>query len=431
MTPLPSPRIGYVLKRFPRLSETFILNEVMELHREGTPVQIYSLTDPFVVEPAATRHGLLRDLEIPVIYLPRRPALKKGWRIKQGRYGGLGVAEVAWKELCDGDVPEKSIHILQGALVAALAEAQAIGHLHAHFATEAATVALLAHRLTGVPFSFTAHAKDIHHQSVDRSLLQQKIREARFVVTVSEANRQHLVELAGNEFANNIVCLYNGVDLNRFQADPAVGRDPNLIVAVGRLEEKKGFQHLIEACRILRDERQPFRCSIVGEGPERAALVKQIETLGLEENVTLDGACPQELLLDTLQRATVFVLPCVIAATGDRDGLPTVLLEALAVGLPAVSTELVGITEIIEHRKTGLLAPPADPRGLARCIAEVLMNRELQQQLSRNGRIKAEAVFDIRKNIPILRNLFSSSVALKMAGHLDSCGLAHVRARSR
>jgi glycosyltransferase involved in cell wall biosynthesis len=196
-----------------------------------------------------------------------------------------------------------------------------------------------------------------------------------------------------------------------------------LIVAVGRLEEKKGFRHLIDACRILRDEGQTFRCLIVGEGPERAALIEQIERLGIQDRVTLEGAYPQERLLDVLKRATVLVLPCVIAATGDRDGLPTVLLEALAVGLPAISTELVGITEIIEHRKTGLLAPPENPDKLARYIAEVLKNPELQQRLSRYGRLKAETAFDIRKNVPVLRDLFSSSaITPKIMSHVGSGG---------
>src|SRR5205823_4336064 len=150
---------GYILKRFPRLSETFILNELLELHRQGTAVQIFSLTDPDILEPAAMRHGLLADMMLPVIYLPNKPALKKGWRIKQGRYGDSQPVEKAWKELCNGRVPKKAIVMLQAALVGVLAETQAVGHMHAHFATGAATVALMAHRLTDIPFSFTAHAK--------------------------------------------------------------------------------------------------------------------------------------------------------------------------------------------------------------------------------------------------------------------------------
>src|SRR5260221_6603437 len=137
------PKIGYVLKQFPRLSETFIFNEVMELHRQGTAVQIYSLTDPDGSEPAAMRHGLLGDAAVGVIYLPRKPALKKGWRIKQGRYGDSSLVEIAWKELCDRRLPEQSICILQAALVGALAQAQGVRHLHAHFATGPATVAML------------------------------------------------------------------------------------------------------------------------------------------------------------------------------------------------------------------------------------------------------------------------------------------------
>src|SRR5207249_4461881 len=243
--------------------------------------------------------------------------------------------------------------------------------------TDAATVAMLASRLTGLPFSFTAHAKDIFHQQVDRALLHQKIREARFVITVSEFNRQYLADLAGPELAPRIVRLYNGINLERFKSDPRIRREPDLILAVGRLEEKKGFGQLLEACRALQVAGRSFRGLIVGEGPEREALQEKIRAAGLAERVVLNGALPQEQLIETMKRATVFVLPCVTSATGDQDGLPTVLLEALAIGLPAISTNLAGIPEIIENRKTGLLVPPGEVVPLAKAIEEVLANPQL------------------------------------------------------
>ncbi|PYJ02490.1 MAG: colanic acid biosynthesis glycosyltransferase WcaL, partial [Verrucomicrobia bacterium] len=309
-------KIGYVLKRFPRLSETFILNELLELERLGAALQIYSMVDPAVIEPDGVRHALLRELATPVTYLPRKPALK-GLVIKRGQFNQGAFAEEAWKI--------KTAAFLQAAAVANLAAAQGVTHLHAHFATDAATVAMLASRLTGLAFSFTAHAKDIFHQQVDRALLRQKIQEARFVVTVSEFNRQYLVDFAGAEFAPKIVRLYNGINLERFKPDPQSHREPDLILSVGRLEEKKGFGRLLEACRTLQAAGRSFRCLIVGEGPEREALQRQISALDLAERVVLNGALPQEQLIETMKRATVFVLPCVTSATGDQDGLPTVL----------------------------------------------------------------------------------------------------------
>ena len=270
---------------------------------------------------------------------------------------------------------------------------------------------MLAGRLTGLPYSFTAHAKDIYHENVDTELLKEKIHGARFVITVSEYNRRHLAELAGEDLAGKIVRLYNGIDLNRFGTGSQARREPDLILAVGRLVEKKGFHHLVQACRLLQDWERPFKCVIAGEGQERTHLAQQISTLGLQDRVTLLGAQPQEKVIETMKRATVLVLPCVVSSTGDRDALPTVLLEAVAVGLPAISTSLSGIPEIIDHGKTGLLVPPDNPMLLAKAIVEVLGNPKLRERLAREGRSKAEEAFDIRKNVLVLKDLFTRSSA--------------------
>lgn len=398
-------RIGYVLKRFPRISETFILNEVLELERLGLPIEIFALGEP----TEDIRHEALKRVQARVTYLPQKSFLK-GWQVREGRYAEGTFQERPFKELFQGEeVPEDSILSLKAAALAILARARGIQHLHAHFGTDATTAAMLASRLTRIPYSFTAHAKDIYHESVDRARLKEKIRGARFVITVSEYNRRHLAELAGEDQSGKILRLYNGIDLNRFRPGPSIPGEPDLILAVGRLVEKKGFSHLVQACRLLQDRERPFRCLIVGEGPEQASLAQQISTLGLHDRVILVGAQPQEQLLETLKRATALVLPCVVSVTGDRDGLPTVLLEALAVGLPAISTTLAGIPEIIEHGKTGLLVPPGDPILLAKAIEEILANPEFRERLGREGRSKAEEDFDIRKNILVLRDLFTRS----------------------
>jgi glycosyltransferase involved in cell wall biosynthesis len=286
-----------------------------------------------------------------------------------------------------------------------------VGHLHAHFASQAAELAMLAGRLTGIPFSFTAHAKDIYDHSVDSALLRQKIQEAKFVVTVSEYNRRHLAGLAGEVAGRKILRLYNGIDLQRFQPGPASLRDPELLLAIGRLEEKKGFHHLIAACALLRKSGHRFRCLVVGQGREQDALAETIERLDLQAEVALVGAQPQELLIETLKRAAILVLPCVISSTGDRDGLPTVLLEAMAMGLPVISTQLVGIPEIVQHGKTGFLVPPGEPAQLAQTIGELLDHPALQESLGRAGRARAEALFDLRKNVLTLHEQFKRSLA--------------------
>jgi len=399
------PKIGYVLKRFPRLSETFILNEILELERLDTPIQIYSLIDVTLEEPGSPRHKLVQELKSPVVYLPARQPLKK-WRVKIGRFNRGGFTQQVLKEICGGEVPPESILLLQAAVIGSMAKAHRVDHLHAHFGSDAASAAMLASRMTGIPFSFTAHAKDIFHEAVDRALLRRKIDEAKFVVTVSDFNRRHLIDLAGKESEGKIVRLYNGIDLERFQVDRSISREPGLILGVGRLQEKKGFHHLIEACRVLRDSGASFRCEIVGEGPEREALERQIASAGLQDCVALLGAKPQEELINMLKRATLFVLPCIVSANGDRDALPTVLLEAMAVGLPVISTNLVGIPEIVEHGKTGLLAAPGDPVELANAIKSMLDQPKLRESLALAGVAKVKTLFNLRKNVPILKSLF-------------------------
>lgn len=240
---------------------------------------------------------------------------------------------------------------------------------------------------------------------------RRKIAAARFVVTVSDYNRRHLVEFAGEQAAGKIHRLYNGIDLSRFAFGGEVGglEEPPLFLSVGRLIEKKGFTHLVEACRILGGEGVAARYLIIGEGPERDALLAQSRATGLEGQIELAGALPQEAVLAAMRRATAIVLPCVISASGDRDGLPTVLLEALAAGLPAISTTTTGIPEIIDHGRTGLLVPPADPPRLARAMREILTDPELAARLRREGRAKAEREFDLRTNVAVLKGYFVRS----------------------
>ena len=402
------PKIGYVLKRFPRLSETFILNELLELERLGTPLQIYSLIDVTAEESNRPRHKLVQELKSEVTYLPARQPLKK-WHVKQGRFNPAEFSRYVLKEICGGEVPAESILLLQAAVIGCLARAQGVDHLHAHFGSDAATVAMLAARLTGLPFSFTAHAKDIFHSAVNLNLLRQKIGEARFVVTVSDFNRHHLLDLVGQKCAEKIVRLYNGIDLDRFKPNASPREKLDVILAVGRLQEKKGFRDLVTACRLLADSGREFRCEIIGDGPEEESLGPYIRKLGLEDRVKLAGPQPQEEVIERFGRATVFVLPCVIAANGDRDALPTALLEAMAVGLPVVSTRLVGIPEIIEHGKTGLLVPPGNPDALSRAVLEILRDRKLQRAFSEAGRARAEKFFDLHENVRKLRRLFERS----------------------
>jgi glycosyltransferase involved in cell wall biosynthesis len=428
-------KVGYVLAQFPLLSQTFVLNEVLELERQGMALQIFSLFDP-TGEPT---HAILKKVQTPVLYLIEDPLT--GWRIREGRFAEGSFQERPLKELFRGEKPPKALvspsilsglvnrlarrvraiedlpvfaaqlkAVPQAAAVAALAKQKGVGHLHAHFGGYSTTVAMVAGGLSGLSYSFSAHAGDIYRGTVNRTLLKEKIRRARFVVACTEYNRGVVEALGGETAKKKILRVYHGVDFTRVRPNLAIPRKPNLILGVGRLVEKKGFLDLLRACRFLQDKGHTFRCTIVGEGEERDRLIQQISALGIQDRVVLIGARPLEQVLNMMKEATVLVLPCVVSESGDQDGLPNVLVEALAVGLPAISTTLSGIPELIEHGKTGLLVSPGDSKALASAIKQILGNHDLRDRLARNGLEKVRRNFNIRKNVEVIRGRFARSV---------------------
>ncbi len=410
--PAPRLRVGYILKRFPRLSETFILNELLALERAGVDVTVFSLKEPL----DELRHDLLHSLRAQIIY----PSGMVG-------HDRRAVGEDSWCRLMEqlspgkGESARQSL-LTKGHAIARLAEDFGLQHLHAHFASDAATVALVAAKLAGLGFSFTAHARDIYHQyvspDVDNAARRRKLLAADFVATVSAYNRRHLLGLAGARA--RVVTLYNGIDLSRFTFTGQETRPARKILAVGRLVEKKGFEDLVEACRILHAKGAAYSCDIIGDGELRRDLSARIEQAGIGHGVRLLGAMSPDEVLAHMKRASVMVLPCKISESGDRDGLPTVLLEALAVGLPAVTTDVAGIPEIVVHEQTGLLAPPSRPDELARSVLRLFDDDRLRERLARAGRRRAEDLFDLTTNADRLRQLFVAAILRKTLSNGDS-----------
>ncbi|MFN5997765.1 MAG: glycosyltransferase [Paracoccaceae bacterium] len=385
-------RIGYVLKRFPRFSETFILNELLALEALGIECHVFSLLTP----PDEPRHARLADLRAKVTYLSKAA-------------GPLPVEDPEDAVLFAGNDP-RSVAALQAkaAEVARLARGAGITHLHAHFGSDPTTVALLAARDLGGTFSYTAHARDIYHTyvspEVDAAKRRAKLCEAAFTVTVSDCNADHLSTLCP-EAAARIHRLYNGIDLSLFS--PAESVVPGRILAVGRLVEKKGFAVLVDACAILRDRGLEFDCRIIGDGPLQGALQSQIAGLDLAGRVTLTGPMPQEQLAVELGTAAIATLPCVITADGDRDGLPTVLLEAMGKGIPVVTTTVTGGPEIVAEDETGLLCPPGDPVALADALETLLTDPHRARAMGAAGRRRAEQLFDLATNVSQLTDHFA------------------------
>ena len=262
-------------------------------------------------------------------------------------------------------------------------------------------------RALRVPFSFTAHAHDIY---LDPQLLGEKLREARFAATVSRYNREWLAERYGRAAVERLHVVRCGVPQRDLVLRPE-GRSSDLVLAVARLEPIKGLVYLVEACALLRDRGHRFRCEIVGEGAERPALEAAIRRHRLGGIVTLTGVLPQDGVRARLDRATVFVLPSVITPQGDRDGVPVALMEAMAAGLPVVSTTVSGIPELVEDGASGCLVPPNDAVALAGSVERLLVDADLRHRLAEAARRVVERDFDTDREAERLLELMRAAVA--------------------
>ncbi|MDX2032214.1 MAG: glycosyltransferase family 4 protein [Blastocatellia bacterium] len=430
--------IGYILKGYGRTSETFITNEIMLLEKEGVPLSIFSVKRL----EGQKQHGAIGRIRAPITYLPEAAPLDEEnfarWLWKNlpgffashrtlflrspGRYlaalsESLGMCVKHRRSPIA--LPRKVFfkEFLQAGFIAQRAlESGRIRHLHAHFCHGVTTIAMFAARLSGLPFSFTAHAKDIYQSDLNPGdLLSTKMRRAEFVLTCTGANKTHLDSIRPAE--TPLHTIYHGLDLSLFVPAPETDRetaakDTPVILSVGRMVEKKGFTDLVEACRLLRERDVRFACRIVGGADKYTeAIERAIREAGLEETVTLHHAVTQEELRRIYQESTIFALPCQVLENGDRDGIPNVLVEAMAMELPVVSTDISGIPELIEDGVNGRLTPQRNPRALADAIEELLQAPELRRQYGRAAREKVCRLFDAGKNVIAIKRLFLNSLA--------------------
>jgi colanic acid/amylovoran biosynthesis glycosyltransferase len=411
-------RVGYVLKMFPRFSETFILSELLELERQGTEIEVFSLRPP----ADGCVHGDLGRLRARVHYVPQArwtntPTLVRAHlRIAVRR--PLAYLPDFWRALRRRRGPWRDF--VQAGWIATQARSARIEHLHAHFASIATSVALHVQRLAGTSYSFTAHAKDIFIDGVDPRDLRRKLGSARFAVTVSDYNLRYLGPL---DERGALVRIYNGLDLDQFSfaGTGGVGTDgvgtspvePPLILAVGRLIEKKGFADLVRACALLREQGLRFRCRIVGSGKLEADLRRLIDELDLAGLIHLVGPMTREELIELLPRAAAFAAPCVVGCDGNRDGLPTVLIEAMARGVPVVATDVTGIPELVRDGETGLIVPQHDPAAVADALQRLLTDRALACRLAGAGRATVEERFNLSHNVARLRSLLLDTAAAR------------------
>jgi len=396
MRPEGPSRIGYVVKRYPRYSETFVVGEIASHEAAGLEVEVFSIMPP---NDTHFQEAIAR-VRAPVQYIPYHGVKAVDfWAALDGAAATLPGFWAAMEAARGEDV----LAVFQGALIACAVRERGIQHLHAHFATAAASAARLASHFAKVPYTFTAHAKDVFHDTVRPDDLRRKLADAGATVTVSDYNRDYLKRAYGAAAAR-VERIYNGLDLELFPDASPADRAP-LIIAVGRLVEKKGFADLVDACAMLLGRGVAFECDIIGTGPLEPALQALIRDRGLEQRVHLLGPRPRSEVVAMVCDASAFAAPCVVAADGDRDGLPTVLVEAMALGTPCVSTDVTGIPELLGD-DCGILVPQRDPARLATALDRLLTDGALRVRLATRARRRVETDFDIRCTAARLRAIF-------------------------
>jgi len=410
-------RVAYVLARFPRLTETFVLNEILAVQGHGVEVEIYPMLREHdtVVHPGAqqlaARAHYLRLLRFSAVashayFLIRRPRAYLS-SLAHLVEDNLGARR---KILFFGLV------VFAKAVPAARLIARAdIDHIHCHFARNPALAGLIISRLTGISFSFTAHGSDIH---VDRHMLCRKLNEASFAVTISEFNRAVMEAECRSASKGKLSVVHCGVDTDVFRPRDdgrSTALDQLRIVCIGTLHEVKGQAHLIEACAQLRDAGIDFTCRLVGRGPDEDALRGMIERLELQERVKLLGALPRDGVMEELHRADVLVAPSVTSARGQREGIPVALMEAMSCALPVVSSRLSGIPELVDHERNGLLVTPGSSEELANALLRLAGDHALRRRLGEEGRRTIERDFDLHVNAGRLVTLFGGAAATSLA----------------
>lgn len=392
-------RIGFVTQIFPWVTQTFSYNEVVSWLRSGLDVEpiafrkpnrtVLPVTDAEKLDVHRTRYiadfgaalwlrGVLLVLKHPFVGAATlaRVATRRYERETTLRLRLTAV--LAW---------------VRALPIAALAKQRRYEIIHADFADQTATAAWIASLLTGIPFTFRSHG------SFNTQLLDEKVRASAVVLCISEYDRKLLVQKSVTPTPEKLVVSYLGVDVDRWspQSNQSATSDHE-IICVGTLQGKKGQQYLIDACEILQREGVEFRCTLIGDGPDRAMLERMITAAGLGANVQITGYRTSEEVRAATLNAEIVCLPCVVAQNGDEDGLPIVLMEGMAAAKPCVSTTIGGISELIVNESSGLLVAERDAQSLADALRRLLEDHDLRRQLGAAARERVEANFDLARN---------------------------------
>ncbi len=395
-----------IFSQFPCYDEVFLLRELVELDSR-LDLSVFSLKRP---RRDPVRHSIGEQLAGKTIYSGLfwdRQVIRENLRLlfsRPGRYLKL-LGLVFRFNRSDLEFLLKSLAVFpQAVYFARICREQEITRVHGQWATHPALTALVISRLNRIPFSFTGHAHDIYLKTAG---LAAKIREADFVITCTGDNRRYLSGLDPEIRPEKIRVIYHGVDLAHYQPRSEAGKGPFRILSVGSLFDCKGFEYLIAAGEILRRENFDFRCRIVGGGYLEGRLRKMVEEKGLNDYISFTGYQAQDEMPEHYRWADLFILPAVLRI---HWGIPNVLLESLAVGVPVACTPLPSLPELIEDPPCGFSIPERDPEAIAGLVRKMSRERELLETYGRAGRKKIEEKWDIKKTAAAIAALFSDGV---------------------
>jgi glycosyltransferase involved in cell wall biosynthesis len=418
------PKVAYIMSRFPKITETFVLYEILALIDLGFDVEVY----PLLREKGDAEHPDVARVMPLVHFQPFLSVsiLKANWHYLRRhplKYLGL-VGRVLTATAASPGFFIGALGILPKSVRFAYdMERSGVAHVHAHFANHPALAALIVGKLSSIPFSFTAHGSDIH---VDQHAFDVKIDASAFAVMISKYNKDFLVEKFGERIAPKMEIVHCGVDPDIFVSLPRSPREGFEILCVASFREVKGHTHLVEACRLLRERGVEFRCRLVGEGPLYRRIRRQVAGAGLEDRVLFCGPQARPEVVKMMQAADVVVLPSIQERQGRREGIPVTLMEAMACGLPVVSSRISGIPELVEDGATGFLTAPGDSRAIAAALEELGRSPDLRREFGERGRRKVIEEFSLGKSAARLAELFRRSA--RVAAVAAGCGTSARRA---
>lgn len=396
-------KILYISTTFPSLTLTFVYREIEALLSAGYEIQTVSLGKP----PEGNVSEEALNFYRSTLYLDQVNLLQKLLSVcrlfKSHPVKYLELARTAIREKEIRGLKDKIrilYHLIEAGYLYTQLRESGFDHIHAHFLSGPTSVALFLSHFLNIPFSFTIHASSIF---TDHIMLETKLIECKKAVTISEYNKKYLLKTYGKHFSDKIEVIHCGIDMKSFVPEDSTKPWPPIILAVGQLVKRKGFDYLVQACKELKAKNSKFQCWIVGDGPERQHLENIVKQYDLDHEVLLLGRKPQEVVKTYLNQASIFALPSRITAEGGREGIPVALMEAMAMQIPVVSTYTVGIPELIEHEKEGFLIEPENTLQLASALEFFLNDSETRLKMGQHGRQKILKHFNI-EHVPQLLN---------------------------